>query len=143
MASHANRIVLVTGGRGGIGRAIVERFIHEGATVYAADLNEHGSLNQAIDDGSIFLPWDVSSEQAAIDAAQTITAAHGKLHTLVNAAGIEIEKTIENTSLDEWNNAKPLPLTRRRASSISAHTMGSLPILGLPPTVQPRARCTH
>ena len=33
------KVALVTGGRGGIGRAVVKRLIKEGATVYAADLS--------------------------------------------------------------------------------------------------------
>ena len=38
------KVALVTGGRGGIGRAICARFIREGATVYAADLSDAGSM---------------------------------------------------------------------------------------------------
>ena len=44
MTKLAGKIALVTGGRGGIGRAIVKRFLAEGAIVYAADLTEQGSL---------------------------------------------------------------------------------------------------
>ena len=38
------KTALVTGGRGGIGRAICARFEREGATVYTADLSAGGSL---------------------------------------------------------------------------------------------------
>ena len=38
------KTALVTGGRGGIGRAICARFEREGATVFAADLSEGGRL---------------------------------------------------------------------------------------------------
>lgn len=48
------KIALVTGGRGGIGRAVVKRLMNEGAIVYAADLTEQGSLKQHDDDGSHF-----------------------------------------------------------------------------------------
>lgn len=100
-----NKIALVTGGRGGIGRAIVKRFMDEGATVYAADLTEQGSLPQHDDDGSLFVKLDVTAEQDAINIFDIIKQQHGKLHILVNAAGIEIEKTIEQTTLDEWNQS--------------------------------------
>lgn len=99
------KTALVTGGRGGIGRAIVSRFLREGATVYAADLTPQGSLAAHDDDGSIFVKLDVTQEGDAIAAMEQVMADQGKLDILVNAAGIEIEKTIEDTTLDEWNKS--------------------------------------
>lgn len=99
------KTALVTGGRGGIGRAIVARFAREGATVFAADLSEQGSLAEHLEDGSIFVRVDVSSEQDVQAAMETVRAKSGRLDVLVNAAGIEIEKTIEDTTLEEWNRS--------------------------------------
>lgn len=98
------KTALVTGGRGGIGRAICDRFKREGARVFAADLTPAGSLNtdQSPDD---FIRLDVTSEDSVRAAFDYVagSAPDGKLDILVNAAGIEIEKTIEETSLEEWN----------------------------------------
>lgn len=94
-----NRIAVVTGGCGGIGRAICERFAKEGALVYAADIHETDDLPE----GVVFQPHDVTQEDSAIALMDRVKAEHGKLDILVNAAGIEIEKTIEHTSLEEWN----------------------------------------
>lgn len=99
------KIALVTGARGGIGRAIVERFVQEGATVFAADLTEEGSLAKHIEDGSHFVKLDVTQEADAVSAMDRIRDEHGKLDILVNAAGIEIEKTVEETTLEEWNQS--------------------------------------
>ncbi|MEL7281829.1 MAG: SDR family oxidoreductase [Pseudomonadota bacterium] len=96
------KVALVTGGRGGIGRAICARFEREGAQVFAADLTTAGSLVSP-DGVSRFLQLDVTSEESVIAAMARVGEQEGRLDILVNAAGIEIEKTIEETSLDEWN----------------------------------------
>lgn len=98
----SGKIALVTGGRGGIGRAICQRFEKEGATVYAADLSAGGSLATEDAPGN-FLSLDVTSEDSVQAAMDVVASTHGRLDVLVNAAGIEIEETIENTSLDQWN----------------------------------------
>jgi len=105
------KIALVTGGRGGIGRAIVSRFVHEGATVFAADLTEQGSLDQHTDDGSEFIKLDITSEPKVIATMDQIQRAHSKLDILINAAGVELEKTIEDTTLDEWNQSFAVNVT--------------------------------
>ena len=110
----AGKVALVTGGRGGIGRAICQRFVKEGAKVFAADLNHGGSLPNEADtamNGVTFIQLDVTKEADAIAAMKTVESANGKLDILVNAAGIEIEKTIEDTSLDEWNQSFAVNVT--------------------------------
>lgn len=124
------KVALITGGRGGIGRAIVARFLREGARVYAADLSEEGSLKTHDDDGSVFVKLDVSQEADAVAAMERVGEEAGRLDILVNAAGIEIEKTIEHTTLEEWNRSfavnatgtfltskYALPLLRKSAES--------------------------
>lgn len=96
---------LVTGGRGGMGRAIVARFVEEGASVYAADLTERGSLAEAADDGGRFLRMDVASEDEVKAAMGQVERDLGTLDVLVNAAAIEVEKTVEETTLEEWNRS--------------------------------------
>ena len=97
------KVALVTGGRGGIGRAVCKRFAAEGARVFAADLSEGGSVAGAVGTSGKFLQLDVTQEPSVQRAFEAIDAQHKQLDIVVNAAGIEIEKTIENTSLEEWN----------------------------------------
>lgn len=104
------KTALVTGGRGGIGRAICARFEREGAVVYAADLSQGGSLDTP-DGTSRFLRLDVTDEASVKAAMDQVEQAHGKLEILVNAAGIEIEKTIEETTLEEWNRSFAVNVT--------------------------------
>ena len=55
MSALEGKVALVTGGRGGIGRAIVARFLREGAVVYAADLDEGGSLGVAAETAAFLI----------------------------------------------------------------------------------------
>ena len=111
MGIQNGKIALVTGGRGGIGRAIVERLSKEGAIVYAADLSETGSLSGAKEIAGHFVRLDVTSEEEVMAAMNRVKAEQSKLDILVNAAGIEIEKTIETTTLDEWNRSFAVNVT--------------------------------
>ncbi|MCJ8056680.1 SDR family oxidoreductase [Shinella curvata] len=105
------KVALVTGGRGGIGRAICARFVREGATVYAADLSDAGSMGAVPANDGRFVRLDVTSEDEAIAAMAEVERLSGKLDILVNAAGIELEKTIEHTTLEEWNRSFAVNLT--------------------------------
>lgn len=96
------KVTFVSGGRGGIGRAICARFLREGAYVFAGDLTESGSLASEAD-GSHFVRLDVTSEEGVRGAMAQVCGQFGRLDVLVNAAGIEIESTIEETSLADWN----------------------------------------
>ncbi|MEM7338734.1 MAG: SDR family oxidoreductase [Actinomycetota bacterium] len=104
------RVAVVTGGRGGAGRAVCDRFVAEGARVYAADLSDGGTVGDAPAAGE-FLRIDVTSEAEVAHAVATIEAAAGRLDIVVNAAGIEIEKSIDDTSLEEWNRIFAINVT--------------------------------
>ena len=104
------RVAVVTGGRGGAGRAVCERFVAEGAHVFAADLTEHGSIGDDAGAG-MFQRLDVTSEAEVIAAMAAVDAAHGRLDVLVNAAGIEVEATVEQTSLEQFNQIMAINVT--------------------------------
>lgn len=102
-----DKTAFVTGGCGGIGRAIAARFAREGARVIAADVARWDDAPE----GVRVVRYDVTSEDAARDAMARISEHWGRLDVLVNAAGIEIEKTIEDTSLEEWNRSLAVNVT--------------------------------
>jgi dihydroanticapsin dehydrogenase len=107
----SGKVALVTGGRGGIGRAICGRLLREGANVYSADLTERGSLPEYDTDGSHFVKLDITSQADVQTAMTRVAEESGKLDILINAAGIEIEKTIEHTTLEEWNRSFAVNVT--------------------------------
>jgi len=94
------RVALVTGGTGGIGTAICKRLAKEGAVVIAADRH---APNVELPDGIFFHDLDVTQEDSVTKLMDSVEYNQGQIDILVNAAGIEIEKTIEDTSLDDWN----------------------------------------
>ena len=97
----------VTGGTGGIGSAICARFAREGAQVIAADLAAPAELPERVE----FIAYDVTDENICRSTFKELAARWDKLDILVNAAGIEIEKTIEDTTLDEWNRIFAINVT--------------------------------
>ncbi len=98
----------MTGGRGGIGTAVCDRFSREGAVVYAGDLSEGDG---ALADNVHFVALDVTSEDSVQALTNRVAEEAGRLDVLVNAAAIEIEKTIEETSLEDWNSIFAINVT--------------------------------
>ena len=103
----AGKTAFVTGGAGGIGRAICARFAAEGAQVVAADVGAWPDTPERVEHRA----YDVTDEAAVASAFARLGAEWDRLDVLVNAAGIEIEKTIEDTSLDEWNRIFAINVT--------------------------------
>ena len=82
------KIALVTGGGRGIGRAIAEDFIAEGATVILGELD--GDLGEATarEIGATFLALDVRQEHQVKSVIDQLEENFGRLDVLVNNAGI-------------------------------------------------------
>ena len=107
MGALEGKTAFVTGGMGGIGAAICARFAKEGAEVVAADIAGGGALP----DGVSHMAYDVTDEKAVVATFSELSARWDKLDVLVNAAAIEIEKTIEETSLEDWNRIFAINVT--------------------------------
>jgi len=100
-----SKVALITGAASGLGRAIAARFVAEGAQVVMTDLPSSAGASVAAHTGSVFLEQDVTSEQHWQGVMDQIRDRFGKLHVLVNNAGIVGSlycSTPENISLDTW-----------------------------------------
>lgn len=97
---------LITGGAQGIGFAIAQTFCREGATVYIGDVNEDSGLKAASELGgdnqkARFISLDVSDDADWKRVCTSIFEEAGGIDVLVNNAGINIRKPIEEMSGDE------------------------------------------
>ena len=103
------KVALITGGACGIGGGHSELFAKEGAKVVVTTrkkVDEGTALAEGIKKQggeAIFLRLDTTSEDDWKKVLGEVIKKYGKLNVLVNNAGVSLAKTIEETSLDEWN----------------------------------------
>ena len=82
------KVAIVTGGARGIGRAICERYAHEGARVIVADLLEQEARTLAahLGNDALAVALDVTRQESIDRMVQTVVAAAGRIDVLVNNA---------------------------------------------------------
>ncbi len=121
-----DEVALVTGGSSGIGFAIAERFLHEGARVMIAGRSRTRCrsaikhLKPVRGDRVDFVSGDVSNAEDAKRMVNKTVERFGRIDILVNNAGIYLEKRAEDTTEDEWDsildvNLKGVFLTSKAA----------------------------
>jgi NAD(P)-dependent dehydrogenase (short-subunit alcohol dehydrogenase family) len=106
-----DKIVLVTGAARGIGQAISELFLEEGAKVILSDINDElgEKLTSSLGGEAEYLHLDVSSEGDWKKVSDYIFEKYGKLDVLINNAGITgfLETAgphdPENLDVESWN----------------------------------------
>ncbi|MGI6147744.1 MAG: SDR family oxidoreductase [Limnochordia bacterium] len=96
------RTVVVTGGRRGIGAAVVAAFRERGDRVIALDKDYPPGLAADEDNGFWTYGADVCCPEQVADFAEAV-GKFGSIHVLVNNAGIGITKPLEELSVAEWD----------------------------------------
>ncbi|GAA0603940.1 3-oxoacyl-ACP reductase FabG [Sporichthya brevicatena] len=100
MGDLSGRVALVTGGAGGIGRAVCRALAAAGATVAVCDLDGEAAAATAKDlgDGHGAYSADISDSTAVADLVARATRELGPIGILVNNAGIDkIERFVDST----------------------------------------------
>lgn len=103
----AARVALVTGAGSGIGRAIAERLVAEGACVVVADRDAAGATAVAASlggaDRAVPVTVDVTSEAGVAAAFAAAALAFGGVDLVVNNAGLSISKPLLETTAQDWD----------------------------------------
>lgn len=96
---------VVTGGASGIGAATARRFAAEGAQVCILDIDLHAAeaLAGELGGAHFALELDVRMERAVEQAAAAVLERWGAVDVLVNNAGSELNKTYNDTTVEEWD----------------------------------------
>lgn len=145
------KVIVVTGGGAGIGRATVLELLSRGARVAAVDLN-HDGLRETADLADVgerlsLHPLNITDQEAVLSLPEAVTSQHGQVDGLVNIAGIiqpfvhvkdleltTIEKVMEVNFWGTVYTVKaflPTLLGRPEATLVNVSSMGAiLPVPG-------------
>jgi 3-oxoacyl-[acyl-carrier protein] reductase len=109
MGKLQDKIAVITGAGRGIGKAMAERFVAEGARVAVVSRTQANSqsvadaLNAIRPDAAKGYALDVADSAACAEVGKTILADFGKIDILINNAGVTRDNLLLRMSDDEWD----------------------------------------
>lgn len=108
-----DRVAVVTGAVGGIGRATCRRFAAEGATVVVVDIDLEAGKALAAELGGLFVPADVTSKEDNDHVYAQAYSTYGRIDVAFHNAGISPpdDDSILDTSLESWRRVQDVNLT--------------------------------
>ncbi len=103
-----DRIAVITGSGSGIGRASAIEFARDGASVVVADIHLAGAREtvariEQIGGTAHAVETDVSNPESVRNLVRETLRVYSKVHVLFNNAAIQVNKTVEDTTVEEWN----------------------------------------
>lgn len=102
MSRLNGKIAIITGGASGMGAEMAKLFKANGATVIAADINEHNLEKIAALEHIHTKKLDVSSDENWATVVQEVKDEFGRIDILVNNAGISSEKALGQITEEDW-----------------------------------------
>ena len=100
-----NKVAVITGAGSGMGRAMAELFVKEGAKVVAADWHEDKVQEAAKEIGGSIVPVraNVAEEADAVAMVERALAEWGRIDILVNNAGVmDLFSSVADVTNDMW-----------------------------------------
>lgn len=96
---------VVTGAASGLGREVAKLFAEEGARVVVADVNGGGAqaVAEEIGGDAVHQACDVTVEEQVIAALDRSVSEWGGLDFVINNAGVQVEKSLEETSNEDFD----------------------------------------
>lgn len=109
MKGLKDKVIIVTGGAGGIGSATCRRLAEEGAKVAIFDMNIAAAEQLAQDinqhnNQALAVQCDITDRDVVEQAVQQVEAELGPIDGLVNNAGWDIFKPFVKTNPQEWTS---------------------------------------
>lgn len=130
------KVAIVTGSGQGLGSAIAERFVAEGATVVVSDIDQQSTDNAVKQTGAASgIVCDVRDEEQVKRLIDETVAQHGALHVMVPNAGVGRPVPLLAMDLAEWRSVTSVNLDgvflsiRYAAPAIIAAGGGSIVVL--------------
>jgi NAD(P)-dependent dehydrogenase (short-subunit alcohol dehydrogenase family) len=107
------KTALITGGASGIGKAIAEAFVEQGARVVIVDVNLEAATNASkeIGNDSLALSCDVAKPESVNSCVAKAIELTGRIDILVNSAGIVALAPAESLSDNDWTRTIDINLS--------------------------------
>jgi NAD(P)-dependent dehydrogenase (short-subunit alcohol dehydrogenase family) len=110
------KVALVTGSSKGLGKAMSLALAEAGAKVALASrdkklLAETAEAVRTLGSDAEVFPADVSNEREVLALEKAVSARFGKVHILINNAGINLRKPLTEFTLEEWNRIQTTNVT--------------------------------
>ncbi len=144
----SEKTILITGGAGGLGSAMARLLAVNGATVVILDMDRDKGeqlVAELAQSGAkaYFQRIDVTSEEDWKRAVDDAVKETGRVDVLVNNAGINIRKPVEEMSIDEWQKMMAvntgsvflgckyvIPVMRRQGAGVIINTSSVCGLIG-------------
>lgn len=125
------KTALITGAGSGIGRATAILFAAEGAQVMASDISEASAIKTAADireagGNAAFVSGDVANNAHAEHMVQATVDAYGKLHILLNSAGISARNALPKDASHEAVWDKVMDVNLKGTYLVSWHSVPAM-----------------
>ncbi len=116
MNNVKGKVILVTGGGQGLGAAICKTMAEDGAKVIATDINDEKlgkTMKEIADAGGDIksYPMNVADEKNVEEVINKIIKEYGHIDAVINNAGVDHTKSVEELTYDEWKTVISVNLT--------------------------------